>query len=164
MRSALREMRRAPLRVAASTLAIALAIAAMGIFAIPSMASNTLRDIAAADLAAHLQLTTTPFDATTLRAEIEQMDGVEAVELGTTGTVTFGSGGTGGEGVRVESYPESSSVNRIRLGEGRMPRDAGEVLGGFEQEATGANRLLGQTVGARVLLAREDPVEGDGQV
>ncbi|MEZ5269566.1 MAG: FtsX-like permease family protein [Microthrixaceae bacterium] len=128
MRSALREMRRAPLRVAASTLAIALAIAAMGIFAIPSMASNTLRDIAAADLAAHLQLTTTPFDATTLRAEIEQMDGVEAVELGTTGTVTFGSGGTGGEGVRVESYPESSSVNRIRLGEGRMPRDAGEVL------------------------------------
>ena len=49
MRAIIREMRRAPVRIATSIAAIALAIAAIGVFAVPGVAENSLRDIAAED-------------------------------------------------------------------------------------------------------------------
>ena len=49
MMGLLRTMRRAPARLLASVVAIALAVGAIGVFAVPGVASGTLRDLAADD-------------------------------------------------------------------------------------------------------------------
>ena len=49
MRQVLREVRRAPSRIVVSVFALALAIGAIGVFAIPTVASSSLRDAAERD-------------------------------------------------------------------------------------------------------------------
>ncbi|MCP4225783.1 MAG: hypothetical protein GY773_20810, partial [Actinomycetia bacterium] len=49
MSSLTQSLRRAPARVIASVLAIALAVGAIGVFAVPDVAANSLRELAAED-------------------------------------------------------------------------------------------------------------------
>ena len=60
MRATWRALRRARGRTAASVLALALAVAAIGVFAVPAVTQDSLRRIAADDRLAHITLDTTP--------------------------------------------------------------------------------------------------------
>lgn len=121
MRATVRDMRRAPARVAASVAAIALAIAAIGVFAVPVVAEESLREIAAGDRVAHVRLTTSPFaDVGALR----DVEGVESIEGRTSGTVVLRSG----RQVAVVSGGTSSQIDRTRLVAGRMPTSPDEVV------------------------------------
>ncbi|MCB0993659.1 MAG: hypothetical protein KDB21_01115, partial [Acidimicrobiales bacterium] len=55
-------IRRAPLRALASSLAIALALAAIGVFAVTDVARSSLRDTAGRDQLHHLAVDTTPIE------------------------------------------------------------------------------------------------------
>ncbi len=124
MNSTFRLMRRAPARVAASVAAIALALAAMGVFAIPGVAEQSLRSIAADDRMSHLVVNTTPVDPAVI-AEIAALDGVEAVEGQRRITVPHGDGG-----LRVIGRPldADAAIDRLRVTDGRLPLTDGEAL------------------------------------
>ncbi len=49
-----RTVRRAPARIIASVLAIALAVGAIGVLAVPDVAANSLRELAVEDRLAHV--------------------------------------------------------------------------------------------------------------
>ncbi len=76
MSSLTRSVRRAPARIIASIMAIALAVGAIGVFAVPNVAAESLRELALDDHIAHVAADTTPF------ASVDQLDldGVEVVE------------------------------------------------------------------------------------
>ena len=124
MRATFREMRRAPVRIAASITAIALAIAAIGIFAVPGVAENTLRDIAAEDRLTHINITTTPFEDPTVVADLEGLAGFEAVEVRTAGTVNLASS----DDILVVGSAADAAVDRVRVDVGRYPEASDEAL------------------------------------
>lgn len=125
MRAAWRSLRRAPGRSAASVLALALAVAAMGVFAVPTVATDSLRRVAAADRIAHVTLDTTPIpDPATLAA-------VPGIAAASTRTVVSLPGPDGGS-VRIVGIDDPTApVDRVHVDAGRLPRADDEVaLGG----------------------------------
>lgn len=124
MRSLFREMRRAPVRIATSIAAIALAIAAIGVFAVPGVAENSLRDIAAEDRLTHINLSTTPFDDPDLLADLARFPGVEGVETRISATVEL----TSGDDVLIVGSSAGSTIDRLRVEAGRQPRSPNEAL------------------------------------
>ena len=132
MRAAWRALRRAPGRSAASVLALALAIAAMGVFAVPSVATDALRSVAARDRIAHLTLDTTPIP------DPAALDGVPGLAAVATRTVASVAGPAGDPVQVVGTDPSSPAVDRVRATTGRLPTAVGEVaLGGRIAGATG---------------------------
>lgn len=89
MRQIFREFRRAPARIAASIAALALALGAMGVFAIPSVASSSLRDSVTSDRMANLVLDTTDTGGVDVVRSLRTIPGVDdvlaqvVVEVGT---------------------------------------------------------------------------------
>ena len=89
MRQTFREFKRAPARIITSVLALALALGAMGVFAIPAVASSSLRDTVSQDRMANIVLDTTPTGATDAVALAKSVPGVDdalgqvVVEVGT---------------------------------------------------------------------------------
>ncbi|MGI9616234.1 MAG: ABC transporter permease [Acidimicrobiales bacterium] len=164
MRAVLREMRRAPVRIATSIVAIALAIAAIGVFAVPGVAENSLRNIAAEDRLTHINLTTTPFDDPELVADLARMPGIENVEVRTSGTVELASG----DDVLVVGTRPHSTIDRVRIEAGRYPRSPNEAVVspdmasiGDELIVAGAGRgdaLTVVGVGQTTWLATDDAI------
>jgi putative ABC transport system permease protein len=119
MSAPIRTLRRAPARIIASVLAIALAIGAIGVFAVPDVAVDSLREAAAEDRLAHIAADTTPVeDASSLA-----FPGADAVEGRISRTVTT----TEGTVRLVGLDPADQSVNIVTADAGRLP-GAGEAL------------------------------------
>ena len=80
MRSMLRQFRRAPGRIIASVFALALAVGAIGVLAVPTVSTGTLHETAERDGLADIVVPTSPLDADQL-ARIETIDNVTAAEV-----------------------------------------------------------------------------------
>ena len=79
MRSILRQFRRAPGRIIASIFALALAVGAIGVLAIPTVSEGTLHEAVGRDGLADIIVTTTPLDDDQV-ARIAGLPGVAAAE------------------------------------------------------------------------------------
>jgi hypothetical protein len=79
MRSMLRQFKRAPGRIVASIFALALAVGAIGVLAIPTVAGGTLDDAIERDGLADIVVDTTPLDPAQLD-RINRIDGIERAE------------------------------------------------------------------------------------
>ncbi|MEM7096412.1 MAG: ABC transporter permease [Actinomycetota bacterium] len=131
-----RQMRRAPVRVAASVMAIALAIAAIGVFAVPGVGSQTLESIAAEDNLTHLSATTTPFDE--LPSSIGDLSDVAAIEARSVVVVPLADDEL--DEIVVIGQPADATINTWRVESGRFPAAAGEVL--VSDDAAAATGLV----------------------
>lgn len=120
MMGLLRTMRRAPARLLASVVAIALAVGAIGVFAVPGVASGTLRDLAADDRLAHVAVDIDgDVDTTAL-----DLDGVVAIEQRTVGIVDVGDDQLQIVGIDAATQ----DINVLRPVEGRLPGDGEAVV------------------------------------
>ena len=123
MRATLRGMRRAPVRIAVSIVAIALAIGAIGVFAVPGVAERSLQDIASKDRLGHINIATTPFDDPQLTGDLAELPGIETAEARTSGTVELATGD-----VLVVGTTANAEIDRVNAEVGRLPRTTNEVL------------------------------------
>jgi len=95
----------------------------MGVFAIPTVASGTLRDLAEQDQLAHLVVATSPLDDAAIE-DLAEMAGVEAIGVRTTAAVP----GLGNDTIRVVGFDQDiQSVNVVSPTEGRYPGE-GEAI------------------------------------
>lgn len=124
MRAMLRQFRRAPGRIVASVFALALAVAAMGVLAIPTVSEGTLHESAGRDGLADIIVDTTPLSDDQI-AEIAGLDGVAAAEGQTVVAATFANGDrTQVVGLDVPH----NSMDRLALADGRLPIGRGEAV------------------------------------
>ena len=141
MRSTLRQFRRAPGRILASIFALALAVGAIGVLAIPTISSGTLHEAAAGQGLADIVVDTTPLDSTQL-ARIGRIDNVAAAEGETTVAVRMSDGFL----TRLIGLDfEHQTMDIVQLTDGRLPTAAGEVV---TSESLGA-------IGGRVIANGE---------
>lgn len=120
MMGLVRTMRRAPARLSASVVAVALAAGAIGVFAVPGVAAGTLRDLAADDRMAHVAVDVAgDVDPTAL-----DLPGVTAVERRQVGTVDTAAG----DQLRLVGldFPDQE-INLVRPKQGRLPGE-GEIV------------------------------------
>lgn len=120
MMGLIRTMGRAPARLLASVVAIALAVGAIGVFAVPGVAAGTLRDLAADDRLAHIAVDITgDIDPDTL-----ELPGVTAIETRHVGMVDTPNH----DQLRVVGLDAAAQeINLLRPIEGRLP-GTGEVV------------------------------------
>lgn len=124
MRSMLRQFRRAPGRIVASVFALALAVGAIGVMAIPTVSEGTLHEAVERDGLADIIVNTTPLSDDQLAA-INELDGVAIAEAESTAAVRMSDGfltrmiglGFGGQ-----------TMDLVQLSDGRLPTQAGEVV------------------------------------
>ncbi len=127
MRQTFREFKRAPARIITSVLALALALGAMGVFAIPAVASSSLRDTVSQDRMANIVLDTTPTGATDAVALAESVPGVDDA-LGQV-VVEVGPNDPGSTLLPVIGRDlTDTSVDRVSATIGRLPTRVGEIL------------------------------------
>lgn len=114
MMGLVRTMRRAPARLLASAVAIALAVGAIGVFAVPGVAAGTLRELVADDRLAHIAVDVAgPVDPAAL-----DLPGIEAVEQRTVGIVDTADH----DQIRVVGIdPAAQQINIVRPSLGRLP-------------------------------------------
>ena len=126
---AVRSLRRAPARMIASVLAIALAVGAIGVFAVPDVASGTLREIARIDRLAHVSADVRPVSATDLSHVRERLDSRGIIVDSLEGQIirTLDIGGLGNVTV-VGVDPENQQIDRVSAVEGRLPIGPDELL------------------------------------
>ncbi|MEO1055747.1 MAG: FtsX-like permease family protein [Actinomycetota bacterium] len=128
MSGMLRELRRAPARILTSVLALALAIGAIGVLAVPAVAASSLRAAGERDQIPQLVLTTTELgdDAlAALAAEYEQRDDVIALEGQMATAIDVPDAGV----VEVVGVDIGNQrVDVIDLDTGRLPATSGEVI------------------------------------
>ncbi|MGI9625033.1 MAG: ABC transporter permease [Acidimicrobiales bacterium] len=123
MRALLSGLRRAPVRILASITAIGLAIAAIGVFAVPAVASDTLRDLAIEDRVAHVAMDTRNISDGAI-AEIRELPGVIGVEARPAAVVDTPDHGR----LQVVGFdPDSQAINLVAADVGRLPQP-GEAL------------------------------------
>ena len=124
MRSLLRQFRRAPGRIVASIVALALAVGAIGVLAVPAISEGTLHEAVARDGLADIIVPTTPLDDAQLAA-IEAIDNVDVAEGEATVAVELGDGSL--TSVIGLGFPDHT-MDRLQLTAGRLPASAGEVV------------------------------------
>lgn len=147
MSSMLRQFRRAPGRIVASVLALALAIGAIGVLAIPSISEGTLHEAGALDGLADIVVDTTPIDASQLE-RVNAIDGVSAAEAEMTVAVELDDGYLT-QLVGLDFDRQTMDV--VHVDAGRLPTADEEVLtspsvGGIGTEITVAGstfRIVG---------------------
>ncbi len=124
MRTLLRQFGRAPARILVSIFALALAIGAIGVFAIPSISEGSIHAIAADDGLADIMLVTTPIDDD-VADKISSIVGVASVnrEL-ELGAIFDGERRTAFVGLEFEDQ----QMDLIGLEAGRLPQTEGEVV------------------------------------
>ncbi len=124
MRTVLRQFGRAPARILVSIFALALAIGAIGVFAIPSISEGSIHAIAADDGLADIMLVTTPIDDG-VADKISSIDGVASVnrEL-ELGAIFDGERRTAFVGLEFDDQ----QMDLIGLEVGRLPQTEGEVV------------------------------------
>ncbi len=129
MRQAFREFRRAPARIATSVLALALALGAMGVFAIPSVASSSLRDSVDRDRMANIVLPTTDASGVDIAELAESIDGVDDARAEIRVSVGVGRPDPGDVVIDVIGRDLlDTSVDALNVSAGRLPVAAGQVL------------------------------------
>ena len=124
MKSMLRQFRRAPGRITATTFALALAVGAIGVLAIPAVSSGTLREAAAGQGLADIIVDTTSLDASQL-ATINRIDNVAAAEGQGTVAVRLEDGFL----TRLVGLDfDTQTMDIVQLSDGRLPTSADEVV------------------------------------
>ena len=120
-----RELRRAPLRILTSVFALALAVGAIGVFAIPTVSTSSLRDTAERDGVPQIVLETEATGGLDVTTAFSGIDNVDRVEPGLWVPVELD--GIGREGV-VGLDIGSQEMNLLGLVAGRLPTATGEVV------------------------------------
>ncbi len=123
MRPAWRQFRRAPARIIASIFALSLAIGAVGVMAIPSVARQPLRDVATRDGLADLVVSTTALDPQQL-GSLAAIRGVERVESSTSSIVDVDGGDVAVVGMQLVDQ----QIDRLHVVDGRLPAADDEAL------------------------------------
>ncbi len=153
----LREVRRAPVRIMTSVFALALAVGAIGVFAIPTVSTSSLRDAAERDGVPDVILSTTAIADVSVVESLETIDGVDAVESQRYLAVTVGGDSAGdlaGDTVDVLGLElGTQTMDVVRVESGRLPTAVGEVL------VTPGTAPVGTTV--EIAGAGGDPLEID---
>lgn len=133
MRSLLRQFRRAPGRIVASIFALALAVGAIGVLAVPTVSEGTLHEAVARDGLADIIVSTTPLDAEQLAA-VSALDNVAVAEGEATLAVELDDGTL--TSVVGLGFPDHT-MDRLQLVDGRLPDAADEVVVSPERGAVG---------------------------
>ena len=129
MRQMFREFKRAPARIVTSILALALALGAMGVFAIPAVASSSLRDSVRADRMANITFDTTDSGSVDIASAVESVPGVEYALAEVVVDVGARSSSSGPTLLPVVGRDLADTrVDVVSAASGRLPASAGEVL------------------------------------
>jgi putative ABC transport system permease protein len=125
MRQMLREIRRAPARIVTSVAALALAVGAIGVFAIPSVASNSIRSTVETDRLSNIVLSITDSGAT----DVEQVVG-GAVNVASFDGQVLADVGVGGRSTMpvVGIDPADQDVDIVSVTDGRLATAPGEIV------------------------------------
>lgn len=121
----LRELRRAPARIVTTVVALALAVAAIGVFAIPTVATSSLRASAARDGMPQIVLDTTDTGEVDVTGALGDVDEVVRAETQVETMLRTPDGRTIPL-LGVELGAQQLDV--VRLDRGRLPELAGEVV------------------------------------
>ena len=125
MRRIMRELRRAPARIITTVAALALAVGAIGVFAIPAVASSSLRDAAEHDGLPHVILRTEDTGSLAAVELVEGVDDVERAEPQVDAVVAV----NGQESLALVGYDlDDQQMDLLRVSEGRAPADVGEIV------------------------------------
>jgi len=122
MRAFLRQFRRAPGRILTSVFALALAIGAIGVLAVPAVASSSLSDAVERDGLGDIVVNTTPLDQRQLD-EITKLDNVVAAEAQASVPAEWN-----GERIRLIGLSSDRTMDLVDITAGRAPVSAAEVL------------------------------------
>ncbi len=117
-------IRRAPARIIASVLAIALAVGAVGVFGTTDIAGDSLQTQADHDQLGHLLVNIAPTDPAVLAGAIAELDGVESVTGSVVGTVEV----TDGMRHTMIGMTPGRTVDLVTPVEGRLPTAPGETI------------------------------------
>ncbi|HYN33140.1 MAG TPA: ABC transporter permease [Ilumatobacteraceae bacterium] len=129
MRQTFREFKRAPARIIVSILALALALGAIGVFAIPAVASSSLRNTVGTDRMANLVLDTTDTGASDVVAVAESVAGVDDALAQVVVDVGTGPDDPGTSLLTVIGRDLADErVDRVSATTGRLPIRTGEVV------------------------------------
>ena len=124
MRSMLRQFRRAPGRILASVFALALAIGAIGVLAVPTVSESTLHDAVGQDGLADIIVDTTPLDADQLAA-VGDVSGVAVAEGQAIAAVELADGFL----TRLIGLDlDHQTMDLVQLEAGRLPASEDEVV------------------------------------
>jgi len=124
MRSMLRQFRRAPGRILASVIALALAIGAIGVLAVPAVSENTLHEAVSRDGLADIIVDTTPLDPDQI-AEVAVITGVSAAEGQAIAAVELDDGLQ----TRLIGLDfDGQTMDLVQLDAGRLPTASDEVV------------------------------------
>jgi putative ABC transport system permease protein len=125
MGQTLREIRRAPVRIVTSIVALALAVGAIGVFAIPSVASDSVRSSVEIDRLANIVLSITDSGG----ADVEQVVG-RAVNIAAFDGQVLADVGTGGGSTMpvVGIDPTDQDVDIVSITDGRLASAPGEIV------------------------------------
>lgn len=146
MSALLRQFRRAPGRITASILALALAIGAIGILAVPTVSESTLHEAVGRDGLADIIVDTTPLDDEQLDA-VDRLDGVTAAEGQAIAAVRMDDGFlTRMIGVDFEHQ----TMDLVQLTAGRLPTASDEVVTSPALGAIG-DEVVADGVGYRIV-------------
>jgi hypothetical protein len=136
MKAMLRQFRRAPGRIAASIFALALAIGAIGVLAVPAVSEGTLHEAVGRDGLGDIIVVTSPLAADDLAAVNDLADVVVA-----EGQANAAMQLSDGQLTRMIGLEfETQTMDLVQLTDGRLPADADEVV------ATPAIAAIGETV------------------
>lgn len=125
MRQMLREIRRAPARIVTSVVALALAVGAIGVFAIPSVAAKSIRSTVETDRLSNIVLSITDSDA----SDVEQVVGRAANVAAFDGQVLADVGtGEGSTMPVVGIDPADQDVDIVSVTDGRLATAPGEIV------------------------------------
>ncbi len=124
MSGILHQFSRAPGRILASIFALALAVGAIGVLAVPTVAGGTLHSAAERGGLADIVVATTPLDADQI-ARVAALDGVAAAEGEAVLAVTTAAG-TETDLIGLDFDQQTMDV--IELTAGRMPADGHEIV------------------------------------
>ena len=133
MRSILRQFRRAPGRIIASIFALALAVGAIGVLAIPTVSEGTLHEAVGRDGLADIIVTTTPLDDDQV-ARIAGLPGVAAAEAEAAVAIRTDDGFLT-RMVGLDFADQTMDV--LQLSAGELPDAPNEVIGWPDAGAIG---------------------------
>ena len=122
MSAFLRQFRRAPGRILASVFALALAVGAIGVLAVPSVASSALTDAVERDGLGDMVVETTPLDQRQLDA-IVRLDNVVAAEAQASVPALWE-----GERIRLVGLAPDRTMDLVDISAGRPAAAADEIV------------------------------------
>jgi putative ABC transport system permease protein len=123
MTALLRQFRRAPGRILASLFALALAVGAIGVLAVPTVSEGTLHEAVDRDGLGDIIVSTTPLSSDQIAA-VGEIDGVAAAEGQSILTVELADGSL----TQMVGFPDDQRLDLLQLVDGRLPTGDGEIV------------------------------------